>query len=134
MEGEFIIGLIGMLIVITVGIVFYILFRIYKKLYLNLRNTNLHIKAYNDLASFKIFMNDIGLLRRMAKLDSSIILEGNKLFEEFKGALTENYVLQQIKALYYTEPKYYAPTSTNEIDFIVQDGTNIIPIEAKAGI
>lgn len=51
-----------------------------------------------------------------------------------KGALTENYVLHQIKALYDTEPKYYAPTSTNEIDFIIQDGTNIIPIEVKAGI
>ena len=51
-----------------------------------------------------------------------------------KEALTENYVLQQIKTLYDTEPKYYAPTSTNEIDFIVQDGMNIIPIEVKAGI
>jgi len=57
MEGEFIIGLIGMLIIITVGIVFYILFRIYKKLYINLRNTNLHIKSYNDLNSLNRDIN-----------------------------------------------------------------------------
>ena len=89
------------------------------------------LKAYEQLNHFKLFMFDVGLMKQMATISNEAILL--KSDYQFKGALTENYVLQQIKAIYDTEPKYYAPTSTNEIDFVVQDGMNIIPIEVKAG-
>ena len=89
------------------------------------------LKAYEQLNHFKLFMFDVGLMKQMAAISNEAILL--KSDYQFKGALTENYVLQQIKAIYDTEPKYYAPTSTNEIDFVVQDGMNIIPIEVKVG-
>ena len=89
------------------------------------------LKAYEQLNHFKLFMFDVGLMKHMAAISNEAILL--KSDYQFKGALTENYVLQQIKAIYDTEPKYYTPTSTNEIDFVVQDGMNIIPIEVKAG-
>jgi len=89
------------------------------------------LKVYEQLNHFKLFMFDVGLLKHMAAISNeAILLKANY---QFKGALTENYVLQQIKTLYDTTPEYYAPTATNEIDFIVQDGMNIIPIEVKAG-
>ena len=62
----------------------------------NVSKTDFPLKAYNDLSAFKIYMNDIGLLRRMSNLDSRIVIEGDRLFEEFKGAFTENYVLNML--------------------------------------
>lgn len=90
------------------------------------------LKAYHDLSCFKIYMNDVGLLRRMANLDSRIVVEGNRLFEEFKGAFTENYVLNILTMLYDTSPNYFT-FDKNEIDFIIQNKNHIIPIEVKAG-
>ena len=65
------------------------------------------LKAYNDLGAFKIYMNDVALLRRMSNLDSRIVLEGNKLLEEFKGSFTENYVANILNYLYDESPNYY---------------------------
>lgn len=89
------------------------------------------LKAYYDLSSYKIYMNDIGLLRQMSKLDSSIILQGNKLLEEFKGAFTENYVNNVLYYLYDESQNYYT-FSRNEIDFVIQRKNEIIPIEVKS--
>ena len=89
------------------------------------------LKAYHDLSAYKIYMNDIGLLRRMSNLDSSIILEGNKLLEEFKGAFTENYVLNALCYLIDESPNYYT-FDRNEIDFIIQRKNKIIPTEVKS--
>ena len=89
------------------------------------------LKAYQDLSSYKIYMMDVGLLRRMSKLDSSIILEGNKLFEEFKGSFTENYVLNVLNYLLDESPYYYT-FDRNEIDFVIQLKNKIIPIEVKS--
>lgn len=89
------------------------------------------LKAYNDLSAYKIYMNDVGLLRRMSGLDSSIILEGNKLLEEFKGAFTENYVANVLKYLLDDTPNYYT-FDRNEIDFVIQRKNKIIPIEVKS--
>jgi predicted AAA+ superfamily ATPase len=89
------------------------------------------LKAYEQLNHFKLFMFDVGLMKHMAVISNEAILL--KSDYQFKGVLTENYVLQQIKPLYDTEPKYYAPTAASEIDFIVQSGMDIIPIEVKAG-
>ena len=98
----------------------------------NVKKNDFPLKAYNDLSSFKIYMNDVGLLRRMVNLDSSIILEGNKLFEEFKGSFTENYVYNALNTLYDMDINYYT-FDRYEIDFVIQYKDKIIPIEVKAG-
>jgi len=97
----------------------------------NITKPDFPLKAYNDLSSFKIYMNDVGLLRRMARLDSRIIIEGNKLFEEFKGSFTENYILNML-TLTYDENINYFVFERNEIDFIIQINNKIIPIEVKS--
>lgn len=89
------------------------------------------LKAYNDLSAYKIYMNGIGLLRKMANLDSSIIIENNRLLEEFKGAFTENYVANTLSYLYDTDLNYYV-FDRNEIDFVIQKENKIIPIEVKS--
>ncbi len=89
------------------------------------------LKAYQNLQAFKIYMNDVGLLRRMSDLDSKIILEGNKLLEEFKGAFTENYVANALTYIQNESPHYYT-FDRNEIDFILQKHNEIIPIEVKS--
>ena len=97
----------------------------------NITKPDFPLKAYNDLSSFKIYMNDVGLLRKMANLDSRIVVQGNKLFEEFKGAFTENFVLNMLNITLDTLPNYYI-FDRHEIDFIIQYKNEIIPIEVKA--
>ncbi len=97
----------------------------------NITKPDFPLKAYNDLSAFKIYINDVGLLRRMANLDSRIVVEKNKLFEEFKGALTENYVLNMLTAIMDNVPNYYT-FDRHEIDFIIQYRNEIIPIEVKS--
>ena len=97
----------------------------------NVTKTDFPLKAYNDLSAFKIYMNDVGLLRKMSNLDSKIVVEGDKLFEEFKGAFTENYVLNMLTSTLNLVPNHYT-FDRNEIDFVVQYKNNIIPIEVKA--
>lgn len=94
---------------------------------------SLPLKAYMNLNVFKVFLLDIGLLIAMTDLDVKVILEGNKIFTEFKGALTEQYVLQQLISENGVMPYYYSATnSQGEIDFVVQGKTSVIPIEVKA--
>ena len=76
-------------------------------------------------------MNDVGLLRRMVNLDSRIIVEGDRLFEEFKGALTENYVSNMLNNIFDVVPNYYI-YDRHEIDFVIQNKNKIIPIEVKS--
>ena len=97
----------------------------------NVNKVGLPLKAYEDLSSFKIYMNDVGLLRRMSNLDSKIIIQGNKLFEEFKGAYAENYILNMLTYLYENTPNYFT-FDRYEIDFVIQNKNEIIPIEVKA--
>lgn len=92
-------------------------------------------KAYEDLDSFKIFIIDTGLLCSMTNLSAKALLEGNTLFTEFKGALTEQYVCQQMLSELKVEPFYWsAKDSTAEIDFIFQNDDEIVPVEVKAEI
>ena len=91
------------------------------------------LRAYQDFSAFKLFVVDIGLLGAMSRLNPKIILEGNRLFEEFKGALTEQYVLQQL----ITEPEndifyWSAENATSELDFLIQTDEYIVPLEVKA--
>ena len=98
----------------------------------NVKKPDFPLKAYHDLSSFKIYMNDVGLLRKMANLDSRIVIEGNKLFEEFKGAFAENYVLNMLNVIFDNTPNYFT-FDRHEIDFIIQNKNEIIPIEVKSG-
>lgn len=97
----------------------------------NVRKMDFPLKAYTDLSAFKIFMNDVGLLRKMANLDSRIVIEGDRLFEEFKGAFTENYALNMLNIVFNSELNYFT-FDRFELDFVVQYMNNIIPIEVKA--
>ncbi len=98
----------------------------------NVKKPNIPLIAYNDLSSFKIYMNDVGLLRRMSNLNSRIVVEGNKLFEEFKGALTENYILNVLCYIFDNVPNYFT-FDRHEIDFLIQHKNKVIPIEVKSG-
>lgn len=93
----------------------------------------LPLKAYEDLKAFKLFLVDIGLLSCMAGLRQDVLLDGNELFKEFKGALTEQYVLQQLKTLKGVSTYYWtAERATAEVDFVIDNGIDVIPIEVKA--
>ena len=93
----------------------------------------LPLKAYEDFNAFKLFINDVGLLAAMGDIDVKTLLDGNMLFQEFKGALTEQFVLQQLKSV-NEETLYYwsAERSAAEIDFVVQYSGTIFPVEVKA--
>ena len=91
------------------------------------------LKFYEDMASFKLFLLDCGLLGALSETPPEQILIGDNVFEEYKGAFTENYVLQQLKSLSRTFVYYYSnDNSTLEIDFVVQHEAHVIPIEVKA--
>lgn len=91
------------------------------------------LAAYKDISSYKLFFLDVGLLGAMTELDSVSIIEGNKLFMEFKGALTEQYVLQELKAQTNYTPYYFSTSSSRfKKDFIIQKDNQIVPIEVKA--
>ena len=91
------------------------------------------LKAYEDFKAFKLFLLDVGLLSCMVRLNQSTLLDGNELFKEFKGALTEQYVLQQLKTIKGLETYYWTNDRGNaEIDFVIDNGSDVIPIEVKA--
>ena len=92
----------------------------------------LPLKSYVD-APFKVYILDIGLLSSMSGLDSRIVLDGSRVFTEFKGALTEQYVHQQMIAEYADEPCYWSTDdSRTEVDFVIQKGMDVSPVEVKA--
>ena len=94
---------------------------------------NIPLKVYEDLKAFKLFLLDIGLLSCMTHLSQKTLLDGNFLFKEFKGALTEQYVLQQLKTLPNIGVYYWTnERNTSEIDFLLDANSNIIPIEVTA--
>lgn len=91
------------------------------------------LKAYEDMTAFKLFINDTGLLAAMGDIDVRTLLEANKIFQEFKGSLTEQYVLQQLKTFPEMAINYWsAEKSTSEIDFLIQYKDKVIPVEVKA--
>ena len=93
----------------------------------------LPLAAYEDFSAFKIYLSDVGLMGAMSNLPAHILLDGSAMFTDFKGALTEQYVLQQLMAddrlsVYY----WSADNSRGELDFLVQRGSDILPVEVKA--
>ncbi len=97
----------------------------------NVTAPRIPLKSYEDKSAFKLFIVDVGLLGAMSGLDSETIVNGNRIFTEFKGALTEQYVLQQI-ILKHTPYYYSKPNSQQEIDFLIETAGKVIPIEVKA--
>jgi len=93
---------------------------------------SLPLSAYDDLSAFKIYLHDVGLLRRLSQLDPVAIAEGNRLLTEFKGALTENFVLESLVQQFEGSPRYWKSESKAEVDFLIQYENMILPIEVKS--
>lgn len=96
-------------------------------------NSKIPLSAYQDFSAFKLYLLDVGLLTAMAGVDAKTLLEGNDFFEEFKGSLTEEYVLCQLKECTNLDVFYWSSdTGTAEVDFITQIGGYNVPIEVKS--
>ena len=94
---------------------------------------DLPIIAYEDFSAFKLFVLDVGLLGAMTDLEAETIIDGNRIFEEFKGAIAEQYVLQQFKTIKDLPVFYWSnETSRAEVDFVIQLKSNVVPVEVKA--
>lgn len=93
---------------------------------------SLPISAYDDLSAFKIYSLDVGILRRLSQLDPVAISEGNRLFTEFKGALTENFILNCLIRQFETIPRYWSSGNRAELDFLMQYQNEIVPVEVKS--
>jgi hypothetical protein len=100
------------------------------------RNTkpSIPLSAYDDLTAFKLYLTDVGLLRRLSALDPVAVREGSRLFNEFKGALSENYVLQSIVPQFDVTPRYWMSDGKAEVDFLIQNQNELIPVEVKSDI
>jgi len=97
------------------------------------KEPRLPLVAYQELSTFKLFLLDVGLLSAMSGIDQHTLLRGNDIFTEFKGALTEQYVMQQLHATSLDYIGYWTnERSTAEVDFVIQRQGEVIPIEAKA--
>lgn len=94
---------------------------------------NIPLKAYEDVSAYKLFLLDVGLLGAMNDLDSRSLLENDKLFNDYNGAITEQYVLQEFKTI-GDLPIFYWASNRAELDFLIQYQNNIIPVEVKATI
>lgn len=93
----------------------------------------LPMSAYDDLSAFKIYLADVGVLRRLAQLAPTAFTEGNRLFTEFKGSLTENFVLQTLLTQFEVTPRYWSQNNPPyEVDFLIQRENEIFPVEVKA--
>lgn len=101
----------------------------------NISKPDIPIKAYADLKSFKVFLLDVGLLRCLSGVSPKVILEGSRIFEEFKGALTEQYVCQELQLHKRLQTNFYWTSSSSaEVDFLISDGMEVFPLECKAGL
>ncbi len=91
------------------------------------------LKSYSEMSAFKIYLNDVGLLGVLGELEVRAVVEGSRIFEGFKGAMTEQYVLQQLIGEMKLTPYYYSTeNSRGEIDFLVQKNGKILPVEVKS--
>ncbi len=93
----------------------------------------LPLDAYSDKQAFKVFLLDVGLLGAMSKLDPRIILEGDQLFQEFKGSLTENFVAIELHDKHFDGLYYWTSEGIAEVDFVISTEHHIFPLEVKAG-
>lgn len=94
----------------------------------------LPLSAYEDLSAFKLYAADVGVLRRLSQLDPSAYGDGSRLFTEFKGALTENFILQGLIRSQETTPRYWSSGGEAEVDFLIQYKNTILPVEVKSDV
>lgn len=93
----------------------------------------LPLSAYDDISAFKLYLSDVGLLRTLAGLSSTAFIDGNRLFTEFKGSLTENFILQSLVTKSELMPRYWSQINPPyEVDFMIQRENDIFPIEVKS--
>ena len=93
----------------------------------------LPLSAYDDLTAFKTYLVDVGILRRLSQLNPTAFGEGNRLFTEFKGALSENFVLQTLITQFEVFPRYWTQANPPyKVDFIIQRNNDIFPVEVKS--
>lgn len=100
----------------------------------HISTAKLPLDAYSDKQAFKVFMLDIGLLGAMSKLDTRIILEGDRLFQEYKGSLTENFVATELHDNHFDNLFYWTSEGIAKVDFVISTEQHIFPLEVKAGI
>ncbi len=93
---------------------------------------SLPLAAYDDLSAFKVYLQDVGLLRRLSELDPMVYGKGNRLLTEFKGALAENFVLGGLLRHFETVPRYWRSGNKAEVDFLLQYQNQLIPVEVKS--
>ena len=101
----------------------------------NVEKPSLPLSSYANHTCFKLYMSDIGLLRRLANLPASVILDKSENYREFKGAMAENFICCELRRIYENKIYYWTAEGSGraEVDFVIQDGADIIPIEVKAG-
>lgn len=105
-----------------------------RKIY-RLTAPNIPLKAYEDLRSFKLYLLDIGLLSCLAQIPAALVADSTSLFKEFKGSLTEQFVLQELEASGTESSVFYWTSDANaEVDFVFSSGLDVVPVEAKAGL
>ena len=92
----------------------------------------LPLSAYADASAFKLYLSDVGLLRTLAQVPAQVVLDASDHYVEFKGAMTENYVLNELVKASFESPYYWSSGNSAEVDFVVQNGADIIPIEVKS--
>ncbi len=97
----------------------------------NTQTARFPLNAYKDESAFKLYLNDVGLLRRMFHLDATTIMQENRLFTEFKGVITENYALLSILRQGHT-PLYWSSGNQAEVEFLLESANRIIPVEVKS--
>jgi len=90
------------------------------------------LSTYDDLSSFKVYLQDVGLLRRISLLNPLVFAEGNRLVTEFKGALAENYILTGLIRQFEGLPRYWRSGNIAEVDFLIQYQNKVIPVEVKS--
>ena len=90
------------------------------------------LSSYADATCFKLYLSDVGLLRRLAKLPAQVVLEASPIYTEFKGAMTENYVLNELVKHVSAAAYYWSSGNKAEVDFVIQAGVNNVPIEVKS--
>jgi predicted AAA+ superfamily ATPase len=98
------------------------------------KKPGLPLSAYDDLAAFKLYLCDAGLLRRLAQLPAEIFLTDSPLYTEFKGAMAENWILQSFMAQSDHKPRYWTSGAAAEVDFVWQVGLDVVPVEVKSGV
>ncbi len=100
----------------------------------NVSKPDIPLKAYADQKVFKVFLLDVGLMRAHSGVSPKVILDGSRIFEEFKGTLTEQYVCQELQGFKRLQTNFYWTSSSKaEVDFLVSDGIDVFPLECKSG-